>query len=67
MPSASSMHEAGHPKPVLWDNPVGWGGVGAGRGVQAGGTHVYPWLTPVDVGQKPSQYCKVIIFQLNKF
>ena len=21
--SASSMHEAGHPKPVLWDNPEG--------------------------------------------
>ena len=20
------MHEAGHPKPVLWDNPVGLGG-----------------------------------------
>jgi len=26
MTSASSMHEAGHPKPVLWDNPEGWGG-----------------------------------------
>ena len=20
------MHEAGHSKPVLWDNPEGWGG-----------------------------------------
>ena len=27
------------------------------RGVQNGGTHVYPWLIHVDVWQKPSQYC----------
>ena len=26
MDSASSMHEAGHPKLVLGDNPEGWGG-----------------------------------------
>ena len=26
------MHEAGHPKPVLWDNPEGWGGEEGGRG-----------------------------------
>ena len=30
--SARSMHEAGHPKPVLWENPEGWGGEGGGRG-----------------------------------
>ena len=41
MTSASSMHEAGHPKLVLWDNPEGWGGKGGGRGGQDGGTHVY--------------------------
>ena len=28
--SASSMHEAGHSKLVLWDNPEGWGGEGHG-------------------------------------
>ena len=28
MTSASSMHEAGHPKPVLWDNPEGYSGEG---------------------------------------
>ena len=33
MISASSMHEAGHSKPVLWDNP-GDGMEGGGRGVQ---------------------------------
>jgi len=32
-------------------------------------TYVYLWLTHVDVSQKPTQYCKVIILQLkiNKF
>ena len=42
MTSASSMHEAGHSKPVLWDNPGGWGGQGGGSDVQDGGT-----ITPV--------------------
>ena len=31
------MHEAGHSKPVLWDNPEGWGREGGGREVQDGG------------------------------
>ena len=26
-----SMHETGHPKPVLWDNPEGQGGEAGGR------------------------------------
>ena len=38
--SASLIHEAGHSKSVLWDNPEGWGGEGRRRGVQDGGTHV---------------------------
>ena len=54
------MHEAGHSKPVHWDNPEGWDGDGGGRGVQDGGPHVHPWLIDVDVWQKP-QCCKVII------
>ena len=37
MTSVSSMHEAEHTKPVLWDNPEGWVGEGGGRGVQIGG------------------------------
>ena len=37
MTSASSMHEAGHSKPVLWDNPEGWDGEGVGRAFQDGG------------------------------
>ena len=30
------------------------------------GTYVYLWLIHVDVWQKPTQYCKVIILQLKK-
>ena len=39
----------------------------AGEGFRMGGTHVYLWLIHVDVWQKPSQYCKVNILQLNNF
>ena len=28
------------------------------------GTHVYLWLIHIDVWEKPSQYCKVSIFQI---
>ena len=64
MISASLMHEAGHSKLVLWDNPEGWGGEGGGgRVFKMGGTHVHPWLIHVDVCQKPPQYCKVISLQ----
>ena len=67
MTSANSVHEVGHPKLVLWENPEGWGREGGGRGVQDGGTHVHPWLIHVDVWQKPPQYCKAIILQLKNF
>ena len=40
MTIARSMHEAGHSKPVLWDNPGGCGGKGGGRGSGLGG-HMY--------------------------
>ena len=40
MTSASSVHKVGHPKPVLWDNPEGWGGDRCGRDFRMGG-HVY--------------------------
>ena len=45
MTSASSMHEAGHQKLVLWDNPEGWGAEGQGRGVWywGGEGHMYTW------------------------
>ena len=40
--SVSSMHEVGHSKPVLWDNPEGWGGEGGRRGVQDRGDRCAP-------------------------
>ena len=64
MTSASSKHEAGDSKLVLWDNPEGWGGKGSGRKILDGGTHVHLWLIHVDVWQKAPQYCKVISLQL---
>ena len=42
MTSASLLHEEGHSKLVLWDDPEGWGGEGGGRGGQDWGTHMYP-------------------------
>ena len=51
MTSVNSMHEAGHSKPVLWDNPEEWGGEGGGRGVQDGGTRA-PVAENFDVWQK---------------
>ena len=50
MTSANSMHEAGHPKLVLWDNPGELGGEAGGRGFGMGRTQVlYLWLIHVDV------------------
>jgi len=40
MTSASLMHEAGHPKPVLWDNSEVQSGKGGGMGFMVGG-HMY--------------------------
>ena len=36
------------------------------RGFSGEGTHVCLWVIHVDLWQKPSQYCKVIICQLNE-
>ena len=39
------MHEAGHPKLVLWDNPEGWGEeeVVGGMGMGWGDGHMYTY------------------------
>ena len=60
------MHEAGHSQLVLWDNPEGWSGERVWGAIQDAGTHIHPWLIHVDVWQKPSQYCKVVIFLFKK-
>ena len=36
------MHEAGHSKAVLWDNPEGWGRGGDGRGSSGWGDTCAP-------------------------
>ena len=69
MTSVSLMYDTGHPNPVLCDSLEGRGGEGTGRegmgrGFKRKGTRVYPWAIQIDVWQKPSQYCKVIILQL---
>ena len=51
MTSENLMHEAEHPKLVLWDNPEGWYGEDGGRGVQDGGTHVHLWLITLMYGR----------------
>ena len=55
------MHEAGHPKPVLWDNPEGWGGEGGGRELRIGGTRVLV-ADSVDVCQSHHNIIKKLPF-----
>ena len=54
--SGNLLYDAGNPK--LCDNLEGWDG--------EGGLRISLWLIYADVWQKPSQYCKIIIFQLKK-
>ena len=64
MSSASSMHEAGRQKSVLWDNPEGWGEEGGGRGFRMGGhmcTH--GWFMLI---YGKTHHNTVIILQLKK-
>ena len=67
MTSASSIHEAEHPGPVSMTTGRDEVGREVGGGFRMGGTHVYLWLIRVDIWQKPSQCCKAIILQLNKW
>ena len=49
-------------KLVLCNNLEGWG---VGGRFKRKGTYVYLWLIHADGWQKPTQYCKAIILQLN--
>lgn len=60
------MYEVGHPKLLLHDSLEGQGGKGRQEGAQEEGTSVI-YGDSCDAWQKPSQYCEVIILQLNKF
>ena len=64
MTSASSMHEAGHSKPVCWDNPEGLGWGGRWERGSGWGTHVHPWLIHIGVWQKSPQYCNYLPINL---
>ena len=64
MTSVNSMHEAGYPKLVHWDNPEGWDGEGGGRGVWDGGDTCTPVADSCWYMAKPPQYCPVISLQL---
>jgi len=57
------MHEAGHSKLVLWDNPEDGMGREMGGGFRMGG-HVHLRLIHVDMWQNPPPHCKVIILRL---
>ena len=48
MTSPSSMHEAGHSKPVLWHDPEGRAQEGGGRGFRmVGHIHTRGWYMPM--------------------
>jgi len=55
------MYDAGHPKPMLCDNLEGMGQRGRWREGSRGRGYMYVYSIHVDVWQKLSQYCKVII------
>ena len=42
--SASLMHETGHSKLVLWENPEEWGGEADVRGIQDEESCVHLWM-----------------------
>ena len=52
-------------KPGLWNSLEDWGGREVGGRVKREGTYVHLWLIHADVWQKPTQYYKANILQLN--
>ena len=59
-----TLDDAGNSNLGLCDNRGGWDAVRDGREVQERGEYVYLWQIHVNVWQKPTQYCKVIVLQL---
>ena len=60
------MYDTGNPKSLLCDNLEGWDGREVGGGFKRVGTYVYLMPIHVDVWQKSSQSCKVIILEFKK-
>ena len=68
MTSPSSMHEAGHSKPMHWNNPEKWDGEGGGRWVQDRGTQVHPWLVHLSkYGKNHHNIVKQLTYNENKY
>ena len=57
------MHEAFHPKPVLWDSPEGYDEEGGEREFRMGDTSL-PVADSCQCMAKPPQCCKVNSLQL---
>ena len=49
-----------------WVDPEGWDGEGGG-GSSGWGTDVHPWLTHVNLWQKPLQYCNYPSIKIHNF
>ena len=61
MASGNFLYDSGNPKLMFCDNIVGWAGEGRGRKFKRERAYVCLWTIHVDVWQKSSLYCKVII------
>ena len=59
MTRVNSVHEAGYPKPVFWDNSEGWGG----EGVSGWGDTCKPVADSCRYMAKTITVFKVIILQ----
>ena len=59
------LYDAGNSNPVLYDNLGGGMGWAVGGRFKRERTYIYLWLIHVDMWQKPTQYCKAIVPQLN--
>ena len=62
---ASLMFDAEHPKRLLCDHLAGWGAEGGRSRVQDGGD-TYAYARFMMMYGRKSQYCKVVILQLNE-
>ena len=64
MTSANSMHEAGHSKPVVWDDQRNGVAREVGGAFRMGASHIHPWLVHVKVWQNHHNNVKLTSLQL---